>query len=192
MPTGATAASTIDVDGDGRTDRQWIATVGGATEFGVTTASGATFSYSVTSASPIARGGFVARLTSSRVISMLTDGRQAYLHVVANCAFVQPASSNGKPYTFDLQNLRGNGTGVGCIAADNGAEVVGYQATSVNGGTTVTQTIIQLDAAGTGASNGAVSTVVTGVASNSPIALTANTVSCGSVSVSSGGVTLTQ
>ncbi len=192
MPTGATAASTIDVDGDGRTDREWIASVGGATEFGVTTASGATFSYSVTSASPIQRDGFVARLTSSRVISMLTDGRQAYLHVLANCAFVQPASSDGKPYTFDLQNLRGNGTGVGCIAADNGAEIVGYQATSVNGGTTVKQTIIQLDASGTRASNGAVSTVATGAASTSAIAVAANTVSCGSVSVASGGVTLTQ
>lgn len=192
MATGATAAATVDVDGDGRADREWITTAGGATVFGVTTASGATFSYSVTSASPIPRGGFVARLSPSRVISVLTDGRQAYLHVVANCSFVQPVSSDGKAFTFDLQNLRGNGTGVGCVAVDNGAEMVGYLATSVNGGTTVTQTIIELDSAGTGASTGAVSTLAVGAASNSPIAVAASSVSCGNVSGAHGGVTLTK
>ena len=192
MPADATASPIFDVDGDGRADREWIATVGQATAFGVTTASGATFSYSVTSASPIARIGFVARLTSSRLISMLTDGREAYLHVFANCSFVQPVSSDGKTFTFDLQNLRGNGTGVGCVAADDGADLVGYQATSVNGVTTVRQTIIKLDAAGTGASNGAVSTVATEASPNSPIAIAANSVSCGSVSGASGGVTLAQ
>lgn len=192
MPTRAISLTTIDVDGDGRPDTEWIATVDRATEFGVTTASGATFAYSVNSASPISPGGFLARLSPTRVISMLTDGRQAYLHVISKCSFVQPVSSDGKPYTFDLHNLRGYGTGVGCIAADNGAEVVGYQATPHNGGTTVKQTIIQMDAAGTGARNGAVSTVASGVAANSPIAALAYSVTCGSVSVPIGGVTLTQ
>jgi hypothetical protein len=183
-------ASTIDVDGDGSPDTEWIAQIDTVTRFGVTTASGATFSYDVNSASPVPRGGFVARLTPTRVISLLSDGRGAYLHTIVNCAFVEPTDSQGKPYTFDLQNLRGNGTGVGCIPVDGSLELVGYQAVTANGTSTVKQTVITLNGAGTIASNGATTAVATNVPSTDPIVATASAVTCGEVTIPSGGVIL--
>jgi hypothetical protein len=180
VPTGAVTAPTIDVDGDGTADTEWIAQVDAITRFGVTTASGATFSYDVQSASPIPRGGFVARLTPTRVISLLSDGRGAYVHVIEKCAFVQPTDSQGAAYTFDLQNLRGNGTGVG------------YQAIVTSGASTVKQTIISLNAAGTIASGGATTTIATDVPSTDAIVGTATSVTCGGVTIAKGGITLTQ
>jgi hypothetical protein len=162
------------------------------TRFGVTTASGATFSYDVQSASPIPRGGFVARLTPTRVISLLSDGRGAYVHVIEKCAFVQPTDSQGAAYTFDLQNLRGNGTGVGCIPAKDGLALVGYQAIVTSGASTVKQTIISLNAAGTIASGGATTTIATDVPSTDAIVGTATSVTCGGVTIAKGGITLTQ
>jgi len=36
---------------------------------------------------------------------------------------------DGKAYTFDMQNLRDNGTGVGCLEVDGGLELNGLQVT---------------------------------------------------------------
>ena len=189
-PASAVTASTIDVDGDGSPDTEWIAQLDAVTRFGVTTASGATFSYDVTSGSPIPRGGFVARLTPELVISLLSDGRGAYLHTIENCAFVEPTDTRGQPYTFDLQYLRGTGTGVGCVPSGNDLALVGYLAATANGTVTVKQTVIRLNAAGTIARNGAVTTVARNVPSTDPIVATANSVTCGGVTISSGGVSL--
>src|SRR4051812_17516929 len=57
VPAGADAEPTIDVDGDGQPDTEWIATqigADGAVTFGVTTASGSTFTSQIRSASPVA------------------------------------------------------------------------------------------------------------------------------------------
>jgi hypothetical protein len=189
-PANAVTASTIDVDGDGSPDTEWIAQIGTVTRFGVTTASGATFSYNVTSASPIPRGGFVARLAPDLVISLLSDGRGAYLHTIDRCAFVQPTDTRGQPYVFDLQNLRGTGTGVGCVPAGNDLALVGYLATTSNGTVTVTQTVIRLNVAGTIARNGTITIVARNVPSTDPIVATATSVTCGTVTIPSGGVSL--
>ena len=153
------------------------------TEFGVTTASGATASYPLISASPIARSGLVARL-GSRVISLESDGRGAYVHVFVDCKFLQPLNIGGQPYTFDLQNLRGNGTGVGCAAA----QLVGYQALDKGSGFTVTQRTVQLSADGTKATSGTGSTVGVNLSSTDPRVKTAESVSCDSVTMTNGGV----
>lgn len=187
MPAGAVTKATKDVDGDGKADTEWIALVNEQTEFGVTTASNATFSYDVSSASPIARGGFVSKL-GSRFISLLTDGRGAYVHVIASCKFVQPKDSKGVPYTFDLQDLRGNGTGVGCVSGN----LVGYLAKGDGSTFTVTQTIVRLSADGTTASNGATSTIATGIVASDPRVKTAESVTCGDDNVASAGVGLQQ
>jgi hypothetical protein len=189
-PAAAVTAAAIDVDGDGRIDTEWIAQIGAVTRFGVTTASGATFSYDVSSASPIARGGFVARLTPELVISLLSDGRGAYLHTIANCAFVEPTDTRGAPYTFDLESMRGTGTGVGCVPSGSDLALVGYLATTTNDTVTVKQTVIRLNAAGTIARNGTVTTVAQNVPSTDPIVVLANSVTCGSVTIPAGGVTL--
>lgn len=185
MPRGATAKTTIDVDGDGRPDTEWLSLDGGL-RFGVTTASGATFSYALNTASPASRAGFVARLNGNQIISIADDDRAAYIHVVEDCAFVQPKDPQGVDYTFDMQNLRGNGTGVGC---SDGA-LVGYQATSTAAGFTVEQTVVNLGQNGSLATNGATSTVATDAPSDTPLVEAAQTISCGTVTVANGGVVL--
>lgn len=187
MPAGASTKATQDVDGDGKADTEWIARVNDQTEFGVTTDSNATFSYDVSSASPIARGGFVSKL-GSRFISLLSDGRVVYVHMIANCTFVQPKDGTGVPYIFDLQDLRGNGTGVGCVSGT----LIGYLAEGDGSTFTVTQTIVKLSEDGATASNGAVSTIATGVAASDPRVKTAESVTCGDDNVASAGVGLLQ
>jgi hypothetical protein len=185
VPAGAVTKATQDVDGDGRADTEWIARVNGRTEFGVTTASHATFSYEVSSASPIAEGGFVSKL-GSRFISLLSDGRGAYVHVIVNCSFVQPKDSKGAPYFFDLQDLRGNGTGVGCVSGN----LAGYLAMGDGSTFTVTQTIVTLSADGATASNGAISKIAIGVEASDPRVKTAESVTCRQDNIASAGVAL--
>lgn len=184
-PAGAVTKATKDIDGDGTADTEWIARVNDQTEIGITTASNATFSYDVSSASPIAPGAFVSKL-GGRFISLYSDGRGAEVHVISNCTFVQPKDNKGVPYTFDLQNLRGNGTGVGCVS-DN---LVGYLAKGDGSTFTVTQTIVTLSADGAMASNGAVSTIASGVPASDSRVKTAESVTCGGDNLASDGVGL--
>jgi hypothetical protein len=184
-PAGAVTRATIDVDGDGRVDTEWLSD-SGALRFGVTTATGATFSYALNTASPAPREGFVAKLNNKQTISIADDNRAAYIHVIKDCAFVQPKDSHGTDYFFDMQNLRGNGTGVGC----SDGTLVGYKATKLSAGYTVKQTVVDLNLSGTVATNGSTSTIVTGAASSDPRVLAAQTISCGTVTVANGGVTL--
>jgi hypothetical protein len=185
IPAGAKARKVGDLDGDGRADTEWISDTP-SLRFGVTTASGATRSYALPTASPQARQGFVTQLNDHQIVSIADDGRAAYLHLFVDCLWVTPKDSHGIQYTFDMQNLTGHGTSVGC--ADG--YVVGYQATHTSAGYTVTQTRIKLNATGTLASNGPTTTVVTGASASDPRVKRAMTISCGSVTVANGGVTV--
>ena len=51
----------------------------------------------------------------------------------------------GEPFEFDLQNLRGNGTGVGCADLGDGPRLVGLQALPDGGGYSVRRTEINLE-----------------------------------------------
>ena len=53
----------------------------------------------------------------------------------------------GEPFQFDLENLRGNGTGVGCSDLGHGRHLVGLQALPDGAGYTVRRTEIDLDGA---------------------------------------------
>ncbi len=150
----------------------------------MTTASGSTFSYSLPSASPQAREGFVTRLNEHRIVSIVDDGRGAYVHFIVKCAWVQPKDSHGVPYTYDMADFTGNGTGVGCSAGF----VVGYQATNKATGYTVKQTELYLNATGSVGSNGPTTTVVKNASVNDPRVKRAMTISCGNVTVANGGV----
>ncbi|SEB54240.1 hypothetical protein SAMN04489806_1040 [Paramicrobacterium humi] len=187
-PAGAVTRQTIDVDGDGRADTEWIAPgESSGVRFGVTTASGATFSYSVDTGSPVAPAGFVVTLNGAQSISLLSVGREAFEHVITDCGFVQPTNLQGQPYTFDLENLRGHGTGVGCV--DN--SLVGFQATPTgNDRYTVRRTVIELSENGDAARNGETTTVGTGLSADDPRVVMAQSVTCGEATVSSSGVTL--
>lgn len=184
-PDGAVTRQTIDVDGDAQPDTEWIVDEAGQIRFGVTTASGATFSYDVDTASPIAPAGFVSALDGERMISLLSDGREASVHVIVDCSFAQPTNLQGEPYTFDLQNLRGHGTGVGCVDGS----LVGFQARQTGAEFTVEQTVIELSADGRSARN-AETSVTEGLAADDPAVQRAQTVSCADDSLDSSGVSL--
>ena len=183
MPAGAVSHATIDVDGDGRPDTEWISLTP-VLQFGVTTAYGATYAFPLSTASPAPREGFIAKL-GNRVVAMVDDNRSAYVYFFVNCGWVQPKNPQNHPYLFDFRGYSGNGSGVGC---SNGS-LVGWQVKPTSTGYTVTQTVINLNADGSEASNGATSTVVANASSSDPRVTVAQEISCGTVTVANGGVT---
>jgi hypothetical protein len=191
VPEGAGTAESVDVDGDGQADTVWMTgMVGGAERsFGITTASGATFSSPFSSASPIAASVMAftphgdGELPAYAIVS---DGRGAYLYLIDDCAITPVQNVDGEQYTFDLQNLRGNGTGVGCVDLDEDGtrDLVGLLGVPSEGGSTViTRTIIELD--GDQATNGESDGPTTShdEAANE----SAMTISCGDLTIADNG-----
>jgi hypothetical protein len=184
-PPGAKTRVVGDLDGDGRPDTEWISDTP-TLRFGVTTASGATFSYPLSTASPAPREGFAVRLNDHRVFSLVDDNRSAYVHFIVKCAWVMPKDSHGVQYTYDMHNFHGHGTGVGCSFG----YVVGYQTKDTSKGWTLKQTQLYLSTTGDTAVNGPTSTVAAHLSSRDPRLTKASTISCGSVTVKNEGVTL--
>lgn len=151
MPSGAMSAEIGDIDGDGKPDTEWYAETP-SFAYGVTTASGATFVIPDTMAGPGRHSGWAATgLENDQVLTVVDDGRGAQLYAFVKCAFVTPMGADGKAYTFDMENLRGNGTGVWCT----GGELDGVQALLATDGTyTITVTPILVSADGKTATNG--------------------------------------
>ena len=185
LPAGAVSHPTIDVDGDGRPDTEWISDTP-SLEFGVTTASGATFSYPLSTASPAGREGLIAQLNDHRIVSLVDDNRAAYVHFFVNCAWVETKNFQGAQYVFDFNDFAGTGSGVGCSLG----YVVQYQATLSGGTYTVTKTPLNLNTDGSKASAGTTSTVVSGVAASDSRVKVAQEISCETVTVANGGVLL--
>lgn len=127
MPDGAVSAEIGDVDGDGENDTEWYSEASAPFTYGITTASGATLTLDDGLAGPGAHSGWTAALHNGVVVTVLDDGRGATLHAFVECAFVTPIGVDGRAYTFDMQNLRDNGTGVGCLDVDGGLELNGLQ-----------------------------------------------------------------
>jgi hypothetical protein len=190
VPEGAGTAESVDVDGDGQADTIWMSgMVGGAERsFGITTASGATFSSPFSSASPIAASAMAFTPPGDGVLpayAIVSDGRGAYLYLVDDCAITPVQNVDGEQYTFDLQNLRGNGTGVGCVDLDDdGArDLVGLLAEPSEGGSTrITRTIIDLD--GDQATNGTEDAVTSHDEAANELAMT---ISCGDLTIADNG-----
>jgi hypothetical protein len=183
MPAGAVHRTTIDVDGDGRADTEWITTTP-TLEFGVTTASGATFSYPLSSAAPTTREGFIAQLNDHRIVSLADDGRAAYVHFFVNCAWVETKNYSGVQYPLDFNDFAGTGTGVGCSLG----YVVQFQATLSGSTYTVTKTPLNLNTDGSKASPGTASTVVANAPASDSRVIVAKELSCEAVTVGNGGV----
>jgi hypothetical protein len=176
---------TIDVDGHGRPDTEWISD-NPSLEFGVTTASGATFSYPLSTASPASREGFIAQLNDHRIVSLVDDNRAAYVHFFVNCAWVETENFQGAQYVLDFNDFAGTGSGVGCSLG----YVVPYQATLSGGTYTVTKTPLNLNTDGSKASAGTASTVVSGVTASDSRVKVAQEISCEALTVANGGVSL--
>jgi hypothetical protein len=181
----------VDVDGDGRLDKEWIATqpdASGAIAFGARTASGAVFFTTFRSASPVARSVMFADVTGhGEVIALASDGRQVLLYTVSDCRLVPEQNVQGRPYAFDL-GFTGYGTGVGCADADgNGSrDLLGLKLVTGSGGTptAIQRTIIELR--GAQARNGARSTATSPSAAEAKLA---TSITCGALTMAANGVT---
>jgi hypothetical protein len=187
MPAGAVTHGTIDVDGDGLADTEWMSD-SPTLEFGVTTASGATYSYPMSTASPAPRVGFIARLNDHRIVSLVDDNRAAYVHFFVNCGWVETKDSHGNQLVLDYNDLAGVGSGVGCSLG----YVVSFQATKTGSTYTVTKRPVNLNATGSYGTLGSAVTVGTGLAASDSRVKVAQELSCEAVTVSSGGVSLSE
>lgn len=190
IPSGANTRQTVDVDGDGRMDTEWIATQpdsSGGVAFGVRTASGGVFSATIRSASPVARSVMFADVTGKgEVIALASDGRQVLLYAVSRCQLVPEENLQGKQYAFDL-GFTGYGTGVGCVDVngDGTPDLVGLKyIPNSQGEGSIQRTIVQLH--GPQARNGATDTVP---ATNATMADEARSISCGDLTMTRNGVT---
>jgi hypothetical protein len=192
VPAGAEQAPTVDVDGDGRPDTEWIAqqpgSDGGVT-FGVTTASGGTATAVIRSASPVARSVLVADVTGrGEVVALASDGRQVLLYAVRGCGLVPVLNEQGQQYAFDL-GFTGFGTGVGCadVDGDGVTDLLGLLLQppgAQNAEAVVQQTIVVLD--GAVARNGATTASPAGDEARQEAA---QSVTCGDRTLDTDGVT---
>jgi hypothetical protein len=182
VPAGAGTARTADLDGDGKRDTIWLADKGGERYLGVRTASGAVFSTTFSSASPISASAVASRLGNGAVVILLSTGRSVALYGVIDCQLVATKNTQGRQYTFDL-NFTGYGTGAGCpVIGSTGRHLVGYLAKGDSAGTSfsVIRTTINVLKGGAAAVNGTVVTQGENLAPDSVIVRTARSVSCGS------------
>jgi hypothetical protein len=189
IPAGAQSKQTIDVDGDGRPDTEWIATsadASGGTPFGIRTASGGVFSATIASASPVARSVMFADVTGhGEIIALASDGRQVLLYAVSQCQLIAEKNAQGHQYAFDL-GFTGFGTGVGCVDAngDGTTDLVGLKfVPEAQGEGTIQRTIVTLK--GPNARNGATDSVP---ATNATMVDEAHSVTCGDQSLTANGV----
>jgi hypothetical protein len=164
-------------DGDGHISRV----------VGVSTASGANSDVQISSASPMPLTALAidAQNDGGNQI-IVSDGRSARLYTFAECRLQAVVDREGAPFVFDLQNLRDHGTGVGCSDLGNGRRLVGLQALQTNTEQwTVRRTEIDLN--GTLATIGQ-SDTVTATSAQDPAVTSAQTISCGDLTIGRDGV----
>jgi hypothetical protein len=89
------------------------------------------------------------------------------------------------PFVFDLQNLRDRGTGVGCSDLGNVRRLVGLQALQTDGQWTVRRTEIDLNAT---VDTIGESDTVTATSAQDPAVTSAQTISCGDLTIGQDGV----
>ncbi len=116
---------------------------------------------------------------------IVSNGRVAHLFAVTGCEIAPVIGPDGKPFLFDLQNLRGNGTGVGCIDFGDGRVLVGLQALPQRNRWVVHRTEIDVD--GTAATIGR-SDTVTADSDQDPAVTSAQTITCGQRTMNQDGV----
>ncbi|QLL08226.1 hypothetical protein [Mycobacterium vicinigordonae] len=192
LPPGSVQRQVGDLDGDGLPDALWIGLAqgeNGATTrlLGVSTASGARIAVPVISASPIPLRALAidAQQNGDHQI-LVSDGRGAYLYAFAQCELQAVVDNHyGKPFVFDLQNLRDTGTGIGCSDLGDGRRLVALQALDDGVQWTVRRTEINLD--GTRATTGR-SDTLTAASPQDPEVTSAHTISCGNLTIDQDGV----
>ncbi|QNI05600.1 hypothetical protein GAN17_04310 [Mycobacterium kubicae] len=190
-PPDAAERQVADLDGDGSPDTLWIGRVqqaGAVTRVvGVSTASGTNSDVQVATASPIPLSALaIDAQENGRHQVIVSDGRGARLYEYTDCRLQTVVDNHyGKPFLFDLQNLRGSGTGVGCSDLGDGRRLVGLQALDDSGQWTVRRT--EIDLAGLQASTGR-SDTLTATSAADPVVTSAQTISCGDLTITQDGV----
>jgi hypothetical protein len=191
-PPGAASRQVGDLDGDGVGDTLWIGksqAANGATTrvVGVSTASGANSDVEISSASPMPlRALAIDAQNDGGHQVLVSNGRSAHLYVFADCRLQTVVDSHyGRPFLFDLENLAGNGTGVGGSDLGGGRRLVALQALESGGLWTVRRT--EVDLTGNRAATG-LSDTLTATSEQDPVVTTAQTISCGDVSINQDGV----
>jgi hypothetical protein len=189
VPRSAGIGRVPDVDGDGRPDIGFVDERDGSRRVGILTAAGGGAVTDIESASPVGLRLLVANVDQQGPVELLvSDNRTVYLLAFVDCGIVPITNPEGEPYLFDLQNLRGHGTGVGCVATPGGRRLAGLQAHDTATGDTVpwSRTIVELD--GTHARNGATTTgTFTRGRDDAAIDLL-HTVSCGDLTIERDGI----
>ncbi|BBZ37374.1 hypothetical protein [Mycobacterium conspicuum] len=185
-PAGAAHRQVANLDGGDGPSTLWVG--GGANRVvGVTTAGGGNSDVQISSTSPIPLAALAidAQDNGGNQI-IVSDGRSARLYTFADCRLQAVVDAHyGRPFLFDLQNLRGNGTGVGCSDLGDGRHLVGLQAVGNGGQWTVRRT--EIDVNGTVATTGR-SDTVTATSAQDPAVTSAQTISCGDLTISQDGV----
>lgn len=189
-PPGAATRQIGDVDGDGLPDTLWVGKWQGPDgamlrAVGIATASGADSDVPVLSASPIPLRALAIDVQAGhQVIASL--GRSAPLYAFADCRLHPVVDEHyGRAFVFDLENLAGNGTGVGCSEIGGERHLVALQALGSGDQWTVRRTEIDLN--GLRATTGR-SDTVTATSAHDPTVTTAQTISCGERTIDQDGV----
>ncbi|MBD8078472.1 hypothetical protein [Cellulosimicrobium arenosum] len=190
VPDGAGSHEIVDVDGDGQADTAWI-TPGADRAFGITTASGATFSTPIDSASPQVASAVVnvvAAGDGTAPVALVDTGREVLLLSAAGCALTPTQNEQGDPYTFD-KGFTGFGTGVGCTEVSGELRLAGLNAVPGDDGDTftVSRTFVDLDTDAQTATNGDEETVAEGAAADDAVVTTAQETSCGDLTAGKDG-----
>jgi hypothetical protein len=176
-PPGAASKPIGDIDLQPAT--LWISPDGvvGVTGFG---------EVEVTNAGPLPLQAFVidAQQDGSHQL-IVSNMRVAHLYVLSNCAISTVVDNQGAPFLFDLEDLRGNGTGVDCMDLGDGRHLTGLLATLSDDGWTIRRTEIDLN--GSLATPGRSDTVFAKTHHESALAA-ASTIGCGDMTLNKDGV----
>ncbi|MGO9153242.1 hypothetical protein [Mycobacterium sp.] len=191
-PAGAAQRQVANLDGGDGPSTLWVAQFRDGDGHinrvvGVTTASQANSDAQISSASPMPLTALAidAQNDGGNQI-IVSDGRSARLYTFAECRLQAVVDGEGAPFVFDLQNLRDHGTGVGCSDLGNGRRLVGLQALQTSTGQwTVRRT--EIDVNGTRATIGRSDTVAA-TSAQDPAVTSAQTISCGDLTISKDGV----
>ena len=190
-PAGAAQRQIANLDGGDGPSTLWV---GGSVNrvVGITTASGANSDVQISSASPMPLTALAidAQNDGGNQI-IVSDGRSARLYTFADCRLQTVRDDSdahyARPFLFDLQNLRDNGTGVGCSDLGDGRRLVGLQAVNNDNQWTVRRTEIDLNGRTAVATTGR-SDTVTATSAQDPAVTSAQTISCGDLTISKDGV----
>jgi hypothetical protein len=116
---------------------------------------------------------------------IVSNTRVAHLYTVSGCEISAVTDPQGAPFLFDLEDLRGNGTGIDCLDLGDGRHLTGLLSQQTDTVITIRRTEITLN--GTVATPGKSDTVF-GQSPHEPAVAAASTISCGDLTLNKDGV----